>query len=115
MPEEGPSPTRSSARESFAVDPLRRRPSPATLAWVARSLGHRARVVGWRRMAGGISSAVHRVSVEDATGRYQVVLRQWVDVEEEGADGNVAREVRVLSALAATGLPVPQLLAAATS
>jgi aminoglycoside phosphotransferase (APT) family kinase protein len=72
-------------------------------------------VVGWRRLQGGISSAGHRVSVEDATGRHVVILRQWVDDDPDEADRNVSREVQVLAGLAAVDLPVPRLLASATS
>ena len=49
---------------------------PRTLDWVARAVGKGARVVVGRRLTGGITSSMHRLTVETRTGvRQQVVLR----------------------------------------
>jgi aminoglycoside phosphotransferase (APT) family kinase protein len=73
---------------------------------VERQLG--VRVVGLRRMAGGIVAAVHRLTVEHVpSGRREyVVLRQFEH------HGDVEREAGVLRQAAGTGLPAPRLLAA---
>ena len=87
------------------MDFQRRRPSAEALAWVERGLG--ARVVGFRRMTGGIVAAVHRLTIEYASGRRDVVvLRQC-----EHYDTAVEREVGNLSQVADAGLPAPRLLA----
>jgi hypothetical protein len=54
-----------------------RRPSGETLAWVAASMGRGSRIVGCRRLTGGVCSAVHRLSVERRGIRTFVVLRQY--------------------------------------
>src|SRR5579875_2879150 len=55
----------------------RRHPSAVTLGWVERSLGGGARVTAARRMAGGIASVVHRLTIEQGSGRDVLVLRQY--------------------------------------
>ena len=42
----------------------KRRPSVETLAWVAASMGRGSRIVGYRRLTGGVCSAVNRLTVE---------------------------------------------------
>lgn len=54
-----------------------RRPSVETLAWVAASMGRGSRIVGYRRLTGGVCSAVHRLTVERRGMRMFVVLRQY--------------------------------------
>src|SRR5918998_5678685 len=54
-----------------------RRPSVETLAWVAASMGRGSRIVGSRRLTGGVCSAVHRLTVEGRGKRTFVVLRQY--------------------------------------
>jgi len=54
-----------------------RRPSVETLAWVAASMGRGGRIVGYRRMTGGVCSAVNRLTVERRGMRTFVVLRQY--------------------------------------
>ncbi len=54
-----------------------RRPSAETLAWVAASMGRDSRIVGYRRLTGGVCSAVHRLTVERRGPRTFVVLRQY--------------------------------------
>lgn len=83
-----------------------------------RELG--VRVVGLRRMTGGIVAAVHRLTVEHVVSgrRESVVLRQY---EHDGrgatAPGHseVEREAGILSQAARAGLPAPRLLAASAA
>jgi hypothetical protein len=60
-----------------------------------------ARVVGWRRLTGGLTSLVHRLTVEQNGGAVPFVLRRWVaDRENEGyVTGAVASATAVLTAL----------------
>jgi aminoglycoside phosphotransferase (APT) family kinase protein len=82
---------------------------------VERSLGPGARVVGGRRLTGGVTSSMHRLAVDHGDGRlFQVVLRRWIGAQfddgETGAD-RVARECGVLTGLEATDIPAPRVLA----
>jgi aminoglycoside phosphotransferase (APT) family kinase protein len=91
-----------------------RRPSTEALAWVERALGDGARVVACRRLTGGLTAAVHRLTVERDGDRQVVVLRQY-----EAGDAPsraeltelVRREARVLDAAVAAGLSAPAPLA----
>jgi aminoglycoside phosphotransferase (APT) family kinase protein len=98
------------------VHPPPARPLAETLAWVERTLGSGARVVGWRRLTGGISSSVHRLAVEHNGRRGSFVLRRWVpDRQREGyAIGAVASETAVLTALERSDLPAPRLIGSTT-
>lgn len=87
-----------------------RPPSVDTLAWVAESIGRGSRVVGHRRMTGGVSSAVHRVTVEQHGVRTFVVLRQYPG--GLGLQESLEREITNLEVVAGSGLPVPSVLAA---
>jgi aminoglycoside phosphotransferase (APT) family kinase protein len=93
---------------------LRAFPPAQTLGWVGREVG--GRVVAGRRLTGGITSSVHRLSVERRDGkREQVVLRRWVEsqyTDDESAQDRVEREVFLLSALERTDIPTPRVLAA---
>jgi hypothetical protein len=40
-----------------------RRPCVESLAWVAASMGRGSRIVGYRRLTGGVCSAVNRLTV----------------------------------------------------
>jgi aminoglycoside phosphotransferase (APT) family kinase protein len=96
-----------------------RLPPPAeALAWVAQTLGSGARVVGWRRLTGGIASSVHRLTVEYAGRRRRetLVLRRWVPDRdhEQYATGAVASEAAVLTALERSDLPTPRLIGSTT-
>jgi aminoglycoside phosphotransferase (APT) family kinase protein len=83
---------------------LRSRPPAAALAWVASALGGPVDRV--RVLRGGMSSAIHQVSV----GATRAVLRRYVrpDTEPDIA----GREARALAFVAALPLPTPALLAA---
>src|ERR1700677_911798 len=87
------------------MDFRRRRPSAEAFAWVERELD--VRIVGFRRMTGGIVAVVHRLTVERMpSGRREfVVLRQYEH------DGEVEREAGILRQAAHAGLPAPRLLA----
>ena len=90
---------------------FQRRPSTGTLAWVAASMGEGSRIVGHRRLTGGVNSAVHRLTVERHDTRTFVVLRQY-------PAGSVAlrtameEEIANLKVVAGSGLPIPTILAA---
>jgi aminoglycoside phosphotransferase (APT) family kinase protein len=86
-----------------------RRPSVDTLAWVAASMGRGGRVVGYRRMTGGVSSALHRVTVAHHGVRTFVVLRQYPG--GLGLQESLKREIANLGVVAGSGLPVPSILA----
>jgi aminoglycoside phosphotransferase (APT) family kinase protein len=87
-----------------------RRPSAETLAWVAASMGHGSRVVGYRRLTGGVCSAVNRLTVERRGTRTFVVLRQYPG--GLGLQESLNKEIANLNAVAGSGLPVPGVLAA---
>jgi aminoglycoside phosphotransferase (APT) family kinase protein len=88
---------------------LQRRPSVETLAWVATSMGRGSRVVGHRRLTGGVCSAVHRLTVERRGVRTFVVLRQYP--AGFGVEADLEREIANLGVVAGSGLPVPSILA----
>lgn len=87
----------------------KRRPSPETLAWVAASMGRGSRIVGYRRLTGGVCSAVHRLTVERRGKRTFVVLRQYPG--GLGLEGSLEKEIPNLRVVAGSGLPVPKILA----
>ena len=92
---------------------LRAFPSTQTLEWVGREVG--GRVVGGRRLTGGITSSVHRLAVAGSDGwRRQVVLRRWTDIGTDTTPlaDRVRREAATLTGLAGTSIPAPELLAA---
>jgi aminoglycoside phosphotransferase (APT) family kinase protein len=94
------------------MHPPRTRPPAETWAWVERTIGPAARVVGWRRLTGGITSSVHRLTVERNGRRQAYVLRRWVpDREHEAyAIGAVASETAVLTALERSDVPAPRVV-----
>ncbi|GAB3948812.1 hypothetical protein GCM10029976_080700 [Kribbella albertanoniae] len=87
-----------------------RRPSGETFEWVEASMGRGSRVVGYRRMTGGVCSAVHRLTVERGGTRTFVVLRQYPG--GLGLKGPLEQEIANLGVVAGSGLPVPSILAA---
>lgn len=98
------------------MHPLRARPPAETLAWVERTIGPGARVVGWRRLTGGITSSVHRLMVEQNGRRGPFVLRRWVPDREhpEYGTGAVASEAAVLTALERSDIPAPRVIGSTT-
>jgi aminoglycoside phosphotransferase (APT) family kinase protein len=90
-------------------------PDERTLDWVARAVAPGARVIGGRRLMGGITSSIHQLAVEARNGtRTQVVLRRWIpgawDATED-APQLVEREGHVLRGLQSTDIPAPRVLA----
>ena len=71
-----------------------RRPSAETLAWVVASMGRGSRIVGYRRLTGGVCSAVNRLTVERRGVRTVVVLRQYPG--GLGLQGSLAKEIPTL-------------------
>lgn len=102
-------------RRARQLNPHHRFPDARTLDWVARVVGPGARVMGGRRLMGGITSSVHRLAVETRSGtRTQVVLRQWPSSAEHttaDAGRSVERERHVLRGLESTDTPAPRVLA----
>jgi aminoglycoside phosphotransferase (APT) family kinase protein len=87
-----------------------RRPSGETLAWVAAQMGRGSRIVGYRRLTGGVCSAVNRLTVERRGTRTFVVLRQYP--RALGLEEALEREIANLGLVAGSGLPAPSILAA---
>lgn len=92
-------------------------PPPAeAVAWVERTLGSGARVVGWQRLTGGVTAAVHRLDVEHGGRRDALVLRRWLPDHEraEYVLRAVASEVALLTGLERSDLPAPRLVGSTT-
>ncbi len=86
-------------------------PSEEALRWVAQSIAPGAKVTSLRRLTGGVTSAMHAISVLDANGRHhRCVLRRWVDRLADEGPSLVLREARILEALGQTDVPAPRLL-----
>lgn len=84
------------------------------LDWVARAVAPGARVMGGRRLQGGITSSMHRLAVETSRGtRTQVVLRSWAPGGEDTAAEAAhwfEREAEVLRTLESTDIPAPRVI-----
>ena len=91
---------------------LRSRPPGQALAWAAACLG--GTVVSVRALRGGMSSAVHLLTVQyDGGQRRQAVLRRYVRPDHGEPEPDAAgREARALGVACRAGVPVPALLAA---
>ena len=112
----GPGPAGRSPAHGFCDDEetrrlLRSRPPRQALAWAAARLG--GPVVSARALRGGMSSAVHLLTVADGAGRRRrAVLRRYVRPELNAAEPDIAeREARALRAAGAADVPTPALLA----
>ena len=93
------------------MDPLRRSPTPGQLAWVERTVGAGAKVVGGRRMRGGITSSVHRLSLRAPGGAAtQVVLKRFTNPDWGDTRAIVRNEASALAAVEGSGIPAPRLL-----
>jgi aminoglycoside phosphotransferase (APT) family kinase protein len=90
---------------------LRSRPPRQALAWAAARLG--GPVISARPLRGGMSSAVHLLTVQGGAGRRrQAVLRRYVRPELNAENPDIAeREARALHAAGAAGVPTPALFA----
>jgi aminoglycoside phosphotransferase (APT) family kinase protein len=88
---------------------LRSRPPRQALAWAGSRLG--GRVVSARALRGGMSSAVHLITVErPGGGTDRAVLRRYVRHDPEEPDA-AAREARALRLAERIDVPTPALLA----
>ena len=88
---------------------LRSRPPRQALAWAAARLG--GRVISARALRGGMSSAVHLITVQRSVAeRDQAVLRRYVRPDPDEPDP-AAREARALRLAEAADVPTPALLA----
>jgi len=88
---------------------LRSRPPPQALAWAGARLG--GPVVSARALRGGMSSAVHLVTVQRPGGRREhAVLRRYVRPDPDEPDP-AAREARALRVAGMADVPTPVLLA----
>jgi aminoglycoside phosphotransferase (APT) family kinase protein len=92
---------------------LRSAPPAATLRWCAAAIGRGARVVRAVALAGGNSSAVHAVDVEDARGTvHPLVLRRFVRADWLAEEPDLAHhEAAALELMAGRALPTPRLVA----
>jgi len=73
-------------------------------------MGRGSRIIGYRRLTGGVCSAVHRLAVERRGVRTFVVLRQYPG--GLGLHKALEKEIANLGVVAGSGLPVPSILAA---
>src|SRR3954469_11955763 len=93
-----------------------RRPPAGLIAWVEQTLGSRARVVGWQRLTGGLTSVVHALTVERSGARERYVLRWWVADSEwkEWILRAAPLETAVLTKLERSDIPAPRVIASTT-
>jgi aminoglycoside phosphotransferase (APT) family kinase protein len=88
---------------------LRSRPPRQALTWAGARLG--GRVTSARALRGGMSSAVHLITVErPAGGTDRAVLRRYVRHDPDEPDA-AAREARALRLAGRIDVPTPALLA----
>jgi aminoglycoside phosphotransferase (APT) family kinase protein len=91
------------------------RPPATLLAWVEQTLGGSARVVGRKRLTGGLTSIVHRLMVERNGRREQYVLRWWPNREHEAwMARTVLLETAVLTKLEGSNIPAPRVIGSTT-
>ena len=83
--------------------------------WVETALGDGARVVGTRRLAGGIATAADAVwaVVRGEPEPRETVLRRWMRPGWQVEDPALTpgHEAAILAALDGSGLPVPRVVA----
>jgi aminoglycoside phosphotransferase (APT) family kinase protein len=93
---------------------LLRGPLPAAARrWVLGELGPGSRIVSAYARAGGTSSAVHGLTVDDARGvRHRLVLRRYVRSDWLEREPDLAEhEARVLTLLEPSAVEAPRLVA----
>ena len=89
---------------------LRTRPPNQALQWAEGHLD--GTVVSVRALRGGMSSAVHVLTLEHPGGSHQAVLRRYVRPEVNENEPSLAeREARALQFVEQIEVPTPQLLA----
>lgn len=95
-------------------DRLLRGPLPDhALRWAEAAVGPGSRVRVIEALAGGTSSAVHALTIEDAGGRvHELVLRRFVRLDWLAEEPDLAaREATALGLMATSPLPTPALVA----
>src|SRR5918995_5965659 len=92
------------------------RPPAQLLAWVEQTLGSRVRVAGWKRLTGGLTSNVHRLTLERNGRREEYVLRWWLpDSEwEHWIVRAVPLETAILAKLEGSDIPAPRVIGSIT-
>lgn len=86
-------------------------PSQTALNWAARAIAPHATVTSVRRLTGGITSAMHALTIVDERGRHRrCVLRRWLNDNDQERSESVLRESRILDRLATTDVPAPRLI-----
>jgi aminoglycoside phosphotransferase (APT) family kinase protein len=96
-------------------DRLLRGPVPDNaLRWAEAAIGPGSRVRISGPLAGGTSSAVHALTIEDASGRaHELVLRRFVRLDWLAEEPDLAkREATALRLMSSSPVPTPQLVAA---
>jgi aminoglycoside phosphotransferase (APT) family kinase protein len=89
---------------------LRSHPPRQALAWAEAHLD--GPVVSARALRGGMSSAVHLLTIQDSGQRRQAVMRRYVRPELNAEEPDIAEwEARALRAAESVGIPTPALLA----
>ena len=88
------------------------RPPAKLLTWVEQTLGGSAQVVGWKRLTGGLTSVVHRLTVERQGNHEHCVLRWWLPNSEwqQWIARAVPQEAAVLTKLEGTDIPAPRVI-----
>jgi len=97
--------------DDVRVRRLRAEPPAAALRWVESALnGVTVRSVA--SQPGGASASMHRVTVSDAAGHhFEVMLRRYLDIDEESERSPVVHEASALTHMASSPVPTPELLA----
>ncbi len=92
------------------------RPPAQLLAWVEQTLGSSARVVRCKRLTGGLTSIIHRLTVERNGRREEYVLRWWKPDSEwqQWIARAVSLETAVLTKLEGSGIPAPRVIGSIT-
>jgi aminoglycoside phosphotransferase (APT) family kinase protein len=92
------------------------RPPAQLLAWVEQTLGRSAEVAGSKRLTGGLTSIVHRLTVARNGRREEYVLRWWAPDSEwkQWIARAVPLETAVLRKLEGSDIPAPRVIDATT-
>ena len=92
------------------------RPPALLLTWVEQTLGSGVRVVGSKRLTGGLTSIVHQLTVERNGRRELYALRWWVPDSEwqHWIARAVPLETAVLTKLDRSDIPAPRLIGSTT-
>jgi aminoglycoside phosphotransferase (APT) family kinase protein len=92
------------------------RPPADLIAWVEQTLGGSARVAGWKRLTGGLTSIVHELRVGRRGLCERYVLRWWVPDGEwsQWILRAVSLETAVLAKLERADIPAPRVIGSTT-